>query len=70
MNIMHSFSSHHQLIDVLEKHAQPLGRTGNDYDSLIQAIRGHAEGKNFVLIGEASHGTAEFYRIRAEVTNA
>jgi erythromycin esterase-like protein len=68
MNIMHSFSSHHQLIDVLEKHAQLLGRTGNDYDSLIQAIRGHAEGKNFVLIGEASHGTAEFYRIRAEVT--
>ena len=40
MNIMHGISS--QLIDVLEKHAQPLGRTGNDYDSLMQA--GQAQG--------------------------
>jgi erythromycin esterase-like protein len=68
MNIMGGISSPHQLIDALEKHAQPLGRTETDYDTLTQAIFGHSEGKNFVLIGEASHGTAEFYRIRAEVT--
>ena len=65
---MHRTNSHHQLIDALEKHAGPLGRTGNDYDTLIQAIRGRSEGKNLVLLGEATHGTAEFYRIRAEVT--
>ena len=50
MNIMHSIGSHHQLIDTLEKHAQPLGRTGIDYDTLIQAIRRHSEGKNLVLM--------------------
>ena len=61
MNIMGGISSHHQLIDALEKHAQPLGRTGIDYDTLIQAIRRHSEGKNLILIGEATHGTAPKY---------
>lgn len=68
MNIMHNISFNHELIDVLEKHAQPLGRTDHDYDLLIQAVCRNAKGKNFVLMGEATHGTAEFYRIRAEVT--
>ena len=36
----------------------------DDYDSLIERI-GDAR---FVLIGEASHGTYEFYRERAEIT--
>lgn len=31
-------------------------------------IIGLAEGANFVLLGEASHGTHEFYRTRAEIT--
>lgn len=35
-----------------------------DYDALLRLI-GPAR---FVLIGEASHGTHEFYRIRAEIT--
>lgn len=52
------------LIEVLEKHAQPLRGSSSDYDNLIQAARG----KKFVLLGEASHGTAEFYRVRAEIT--
>ena len=39
------------------------GRPG-DYDSLLERI-GDAR---FVLIGEASHGTHEFYRERAEIT--
>lgn len=68
MNVMHGISPPHELIDGLEKHAQPLGRSGMDYDFLTQAICRHAKGKNVVLIGEATHGTAEFYRIRAEVT--
>ncbi|MBA4142087.1 MAG: erythromycin esterase family protein [Nitrosospira sp.] len=53
----------HSLIDVLERAAQPL-RTGDDYHALISA----AKTKKFVLLGEATHGTAEFYRIRAELT--
>ena len=61
---MPSLYSDHQLIDVLERHAQPLRGAASDYDFLIQAARG----KKFVLLGEASHGTAEFYRIRAEIT--
>ena len=36
----------------------------DDYDTLLEFI-GNAR---FVLIGEASHGTHEFYRRRAEIT--
>jgi erythromycin esterase-like protein len=36
----------------------------SDYDALIE----RALGTRFVLIGEASHGTEEFYRERAEIT--
>src|SRR5574340_105262 len=61
---MPRFNPEHRIIDVLERHAQPLQGAASDYDSLIQA----AQGMKFVLLGEASHGTAEFYRIRAEIT--
>jgi erythromycin esterase-like protein len=44
--------------------AHPLRGTPADFDLLLQRI-GNA---HFVLIGEASHGTHEFYRIRAEIT--
>jgi erythromycin esterase-like protein/adenine/guanine phosphoribosyltransferase-like PRPP-binding protein len=46
---------------------RPLHRlTGaaDDYDSLLEM----ATKARFVLIGEASHGTHEFYRARAEIT--
>jgi len=46
----------------LELHAL-MGTTG-DYDSLIQ----RGAGTRFFLLGEASHGTHEFYRERAEIT--
>lgn len=39
------------------------GNTG-DYDTLLAM----AAGKRFVLLGEATHGTREFYRMRAEIT--
>jgi erythromycin esterase-like protein len=65
---MHNVISGQQLIDVVEKYAQPLGPAPDSHDLLIEAVRGRARGKRFVLIGEASHGTAEFYRIRAEIT--
>ena len=44
--------------------ARPLLGGSSDFDPLLRKI-GDAR---FVLIGEASHGTHEFYRIRAEIT--
>lgn len=44
--------------------AEPLHGTPGDYDSLMDLI-GDAR---FVLLGEASHGTHEFYRERARIT--
>src|SRR5437763_4062046 len=51
--------------DVLRKHAVPIREDRPaDYDPLLEMI-GDAR---FVLIGEASHGTHEFYRERAQIT--
>src|SRR5438270_7434985 len=44
--------------------AHPLTSAQQDYDPLLDLI-GDA---HFVLLGEASHGTHEFYRERAEIT--
>src|SRR5262245_47719410 len=44
--------------------AWPLSATAADYDPLLDRI-GDA---SFVLIGEASHGTHEFYSERAVIT--
>src|SRR6266550_652287 len=52
------------VIDTIRKNSNPLAGGSADYDSLIQQI-GEAQ---FVLIGEASHGTHEFYRERAQIT--
>ena len=42
-----------------------LTGTATDYDPLLE----RAMQARFVLLGEASHGTHEFYRERAEITN-
>lgn len=52
------------LVKAIEKHASPLGGALADYDPIINA----AKNKQFVLIGESSHGTKEFYASRAEIT--
>ena len=44
--------------------ALPLTGERTDFDPLLKAV-GDAR---FVLIGEASHGTHEFYRLRAQIT--
>ena len=44
--------------------ARRLEGGDGDYDGLAAL----AEGKTFVLLGEATHGTREFYRIRAEIS--
>ena len=52
------------VVDVIEQHAVPLTGSDADYDAIIEAARG----KPYVLLGEASHGTEEFYRVRADIT--
>src|SRR5919106_1379581 len=47
-----------------EAFARPLTNAKEDYDPLLELI-GNAR---FVLLGEASHGTHEFYRERAQIT--
>lgn len=44
--------------------AQRLDGNASDYDALLEMVRG----RDLVLLGEATHGTAEFYRMRAEIT--
>jgi len=44
--------------------ARPLSGGVNDYDGLLKLI-GDAQ---FVLVGEATHGTHEFYSERAAIT--
>src|SRR6267142_905160 len=52
------------LIEALRKAAHPLAGGASDYDALMDRI-GEAR---VVLLGEASHGTHEFYRERARIT--
>ncbi len=52
------------LAETIRRFAQPLTGSPTDYDALIEQI-GDAR---LVLLGEASHGTQEFYRARAEIS--
>jgi erythromycin esterase-like protein len=52
------------ILDTVEEAAMPLHGGDEDYDALLELI-GH---RRVVLLGEASHGTHEFYRERAEIT--
>ena len=51
-------------IDALSSAVRPLIGAASDYDPLLEMV-GDAR---FVLLGEASHGTHEFYRERAQIT--
>ena len=51
-------------VEAVRAQALPLSGAATDFDPLLDMI-GDAR---FVLIGEASHGTHEFYRDRAEIT--
>ncbi len=52
------------IVELLAEAAEPLVGSPNDFDSVIDLIGD----RRFVLIGEASHGTHEFYRIRAQLS--
>ncbi len=51
-------------LDALRLDARPLSGGQDDYDALLELV-GDAR---LVLLGEASHGTHEFYRERARIT--
>lgn len=51
-------------IAAVQDAAQPLSGADEDLDELVRRTRG----KRFVLLGEASHGTHEFYDVRAQLT--
>ncbi|HET7604159.1 MAG TPA: erythromycin esterase family protein, partial [Gemmatimonadales bacterium] len=53
-----------QLVHALEEAAYPLAGEPGDFDPILARARR----AQFVLIGEASHGTHEFYHVRAEIT--
>ncbi|HEX7047968.1 MAG TPA: erythromycin esterase family protein [Gammaproteobacteria bacterium] len=48
----------------IREQATPLKGSDRDYDVLLEMARD----KQFVLLGEASHGTHEFYAMRAAIT--
>ncbi len=52
------------LVEGVRARAHPLTGAAQDYDPLMDLV-GDA---HFVLLGEASHGTHEFYRERARIT--
>lgn len=53
-----------KLIEMLNSDIEPLSNTENKYAKLIESIGD----SRYVLIGEATHGTHEFYQARAEIT--
>lgn len=55
---------HPSLTATLRSHAQVLSEQPRDYDALLDMVGS----RPFVLLGEATHGTHEFYRMRAEIT--
>lgn len=48
----------------VERHATAIEGSDGDYDELLSMVGR----KRFVLLGEASHGTHDFYRERARIT--
>jgi erythromycin esterase-like protein/predicted phosphoribosyltransferase len=56
--------AHQEALDVVRAHARRLAGDPAQYQSLIDGVRG----ARVVLLGEATHGTHEFYRERAFIT--
>jgi erythromycin esterase-like protein len=61
---MRTGASIDQSVIAMIRAARPVTGVAEDYDSLLDLIGD----RRFVLIGEASHGTHEFYRERARIT--
>jgi erythromycin esterase-like protein len=61
---MNTHNTNHEAISLLQLAARPIQQSARDYHDLMADI-GECR---LVLIGEASHGTHEFYRERARIT--
>lgn len=57
-------NAYQKLIDVIHDAAIPIADKSDNYDELVDKV-GDAR---FVLMGEASHGTHEFYQARIDIT--
>ncbi len=55
---------HEDPIAIIRENANEIMAQPDDFDALLEAIGD----SHLVLIGEASHGTHEFYRARAQIT--
>src|SRR5438132_13900337 len=53
-----------EFVGVLEEAAHALTGARGDYDPLIELVGN----SRYVVLGEATHGTHEFYKARAEIT--
>ncbi|MEH7388544.1 erythromycin esterase family protein [Bacillus sp. JJ1521] len=53
-----------KMIQAIQQHSNPITGSKNDLDPLVSAITN----QKYILLGEASHGTSEFYKIRADMT--
>ena len=51
------------IVEQIRQHAVQLS-TSEDLDVLVEAIGD----KKYVLLGEATHGTSEFYKLRMELS--
>jgi len=54
----------HDVVSLIREHAHELENTSGSFTPLLNQIGG----AHFVLLGEATHGTHEFYKARAEIT--
>ncbi|MBV8939887.1 MAG: erythromycin esterase family protein [Alphaproteobacteria bacterium] len=61
---MSNTAAHLHLINDIRQSAIPLTAQSGDYTPLLEMIGN----THYVLIGEATHGTEEFYRIRGDIT--
>ena len=52
------------LVTAIRRSAKPLSGNATDFEPVLKVVGD----SRFVLIGEATHGTHEFYRLRAQIT--
>jgi len=57
-------SGYHKLLELISNKAIPIKNGTSRYDALLDKIGD----SRFVLLGEASHGSHEFYQARSEIT--
>jgi erythromycin esterase-like protein len=58
-------SRHTSLIDTIRNNSYPLSNDPKSYYPLLDRVAD----AHFVLLGEATHGTSEFYSARAQITS-